>query len=204
MVEPLSTLPTQRDRQRAETRERIFQAACSEIDRVGLAAAQIPRIASAAGVVRGTFYFHFQTKEHVLFELIERIQEGLVQSMAQLGDSRVEIRQVMDELIEAVLRVETVLGQSNLMREMLAVHVRRLQTGESPSDEDGMLGQVARHLAVAAERGEVRAGIEPERLAGVVLTGIFGLMLTQQGNLADLRAELELLMELLLRGMAAD
>ena len=60
--------PTQRERQRAETRERLFQAALDEFRREGVAGARIERIASAVGVVRGTFYFHFPTKDHVLHE----------------------------------------------------------------------------------------------------------------------------------------
>ena len=57
-----------------ETRARLFDAALTEIGRSGLAGADVSAIASAAGVVRGTFYFHFPTKEHVLVEL-ERNEE---------------------------------------------------------------------------------------------------------------------------------
>ncbi len=57
-----------------ETRARLFDAALAEIGRSGLAGADVSAIASAAGVVRGTFYFHFPTKEHVLVEL-ERAEE---------------------------------------------------------------------------------------------------------------------------------
>ena len=34
----------------------------------GFSNAQIDRIVERAGVARGTFYFHFPTKEHVLVE----------------------------------------------------------------------------------------------------------------------------------------
>ena len=58
-----------REVRRLETRARLFDAALAEIARCGLAGADVSAIASAAGVVRGTFYFHFPTKEHVLVEL---------------------------------------------------------------------------------------------------------------------------------------
>ena len=63
-----------RELRRLETRARLFDAALTEIARKGLAAADVAAIAASAGVVRGTFYFHFPTKEHVLIEL-ERNEE---------------------------------------------------------------------------------------------------------------------------------
>jgi AcrR family transcriptional regulator len=59
-----------------ETRARLFDAALAEIGRSGLAGADVTAIASAAGVVQGTFYFHFPTKEHVLVELVSTKKPG--------------------------------------------------------------------------------------------------------------------------------
>ena len=64
-----------REAQRLETRARVFDAALTEFGRSGLAGADVAAIAAAAGVARGTFYFHFPTKEHVLVEL-ERAEEA--------------------------------------------------------------------------------------------------------------------------------
>src|SRR5580692_3267221 len=68
-----------REIRRMETRARLFDAALAEIARSGLAGADVSAIAGAAGVVRGTFYFHFPTKEHVLVEL-ERAEEAKIVS----------------------------------------------------------------------------------------------------------------------------
>lgn len=51
-----------RARKRTETRERLFETALREFREIGVGASQIDRIARAAGVARGTFYFHFTTK----------------------------------------------------------------------------------------------------------------------------------------------
>jgi len=69
--------PGSRARQRAETRERIFETALREFRDVGFAAAQIDRIAKHAGIARGTFYFHFPTKDDVMLELARRVNAGL-------------------------------------------------------------------------------------------------------------------------------
>ena len=60
-----------------------FDAALAEIAQRGLAAADVSAIAAAAGVVRGTFYFHFPTKEHVLTE-VERSEEARI--VGELGE----------------------------------------------------------------------------------------------------------------------
>src|SRR5579864_68425 len=67
--------PNGRDAQRQETRQRVYTAAVAEFKRVGMAAADVGAIAKEAGVARGTFYFHFPTKEHILAEL-ERHEEA--------------------------------------------------------------------------------------------------------------------------------
>jgi len=74
-ITPLQTRreePTRRERQRLETRGRLYEAALAEFRRVGFANAQIEAIVERAGVARGTFYFHFPTTEHVLLEFQHR------------------------------------------------------------------------------------------------------------------------------------
>src|SRR5690348_13269603 len=66
--------PSARDAQRLQTRERLLGAAIAEFKRSGMTDADVGAIVAAAGVAHGTFYFHFPTKEHVLFE-VERREE---------------------------------------------------------------------------------------------------------------------------------
>jgi TetR/AcrR family transcriptional repressor of uid operon len=77
-----------RDAQRQQTRQRVYAAALAEFKRTGMAAADVGDIAAAAGVARGTFYFHFPTKEHVLAEL-ERDEEARL--VAQLSKFLTEL-----------------------------------------------------------------------------------------------------------------
>src|SRR4051794_41949095 len=99
-----------REAQRLETRARIFDAAVAEIGRSGLAGADVSAIARAAGVVRGTFYFHFPTKEHVLVEL-ERAEEAkIVAALRTRTTSSDHLASMLALLVRQVLAAERRLG----------------------------------------------------------------------------------------------
>lgn len=74
--------PSLREAKRLETRQRVLDAAITEFKRAGMADADVGAIISAAGVAHGTFYFHFPTKEHVLFELERQAEESAGRELA--------------------------------------------------------------------------------------------------------------------------
>jgi TetR/AcrR family transcriptional repressor of nem operon len=57
------------------TRERILDAAQREVYKQGFAATSVERIQKAAGISRGTFFYHFPTKEDLARALILRYAE---------------------------------------------------------------------------------------------------------------------------------
>ena len=192
---------SQRERQRADTRERIFQAAVAEFLRSGYGEAQIPRIAEAAGVVRGTFYFHFPSKEHVLRELMERVEADLVERLrAQRGVAR-SLRAVLSTLVDAITAVNEALEASKLVNDVLALYVRAGDDGEPGDRDSGVLDELSHHVAQAVERGELRRDVEPERMAALVLTSVFGLNVSRRSVDGSGREDFDLLVELLLDGM---
>jgi AcrR family transcriptional regulator len=202
MSNPAAQSPSRRERQRADTRERIFQAAVAEFLRAGYAEAQIERIAEAAGVVRGTFYFHFPSKEHVLRELMERRQAEIVQEMRSLRGSGASLREVLARLVEAITQVHTDLEASSLVREIMMMFVRaRVEEAEPTERELGLLEELTHHVAEAAARGELRRDVEPDRMAAIVLTSVFGLNLARRKLEGQGLAEFDLLLDLLLEGM---
>src|SRR5262245_53656870 len=95
-----------RETQRLATRARVFDAAVAEIGRSGLAGADVAAIAAGAGVARGTFYFHFPTKEHVLVEL-ERAEEAtIVAELAAGQGGRGDLMAMLTLLVRHVLDAE--------------------------------------------------------------------------------------------------
>lgn len=120
---------TVREARRLETRARLFDASLAEIARRGLAAADVSAIAAAAGVVRGTFYFHFPTKEHVLVEL-ERAEEARI--VSQLSDDPGDLESLLSRLVHHVLEAERRFG-AVFFRDMLGLHF-----SSAHPDDDGL------------------------------------------------------------------
>ena len=152
---PIASSTSRRSRQRLETRERLYTAALAEFREVGFVAASVERIVAATGVARGTFYFHFPTKDHVLLELQRRHESEIVERLALLPDS-VSIVALVRAVVEGVLAEEERIGDTRLFRDLLAVYLRRPE-GVDLGDPAFPLAHalVGRFLA-AADRGAVR------------------------------------------------
>lgn len=188
-----------RDRQRAETRERLFQAALEEIRHQGVAGAQVDRIVGSVGVARGTFYFHFPTKEDVLLEW-ERRREGEIVNLLKASPhlQQLPLRMALVGIVSFLIALESAPSERRLLLETLAMHVRHM------ADPDGypLLDELAHMVELARDRGEVRAEIMPRELAILFLSNVFGFLVAH----ADPRLRhpsAELLVDVFLSGVQA-
>lgn len=192
---------SRRDQQREETRNRLFEAALAEFRRVGFTEAQIDDIVRAAGVARGTFYFHFPTKEHVLVELQRRGQESIVERLARLRRRPLAVKSFLQQLIDAVIAESVSGGQPSLEREIFALFARQpmaLQGQDFP-----LLEAVMQFFREAQERGEVRGDLTPWELTTIFLTSMFGVLLSQAEPLGpELRPALKRVIDVFVRGVA--
>lgn len=160
-----------RARQRVETRERLFRAALDEIRQAGVGAAQVDRIVAAVGVSRGSFYFHFPTKDDVLLEW-ERRRQGEI--LAQLANPHGKGHSLRDALLRVVAFLADLVGSvdAGLVLDTLAIHVRRpADLGAYP-----LLDEIERRLAAALARGELRDDIEARQAALLFLSNVFGFL----------------------------
>src|ERR1700730_2289417 len=110
-----------REAQRLQTRARVFDAALAEFGRSGLAGADVATIAATAGVARGTFYFHFPTKEHVLVELERNEEAKMVAKLATETGGPGDLMSMLTLLVREVLAAEERLGPV-VFRDMLGLH----------------------------------------------------------------------------------
>ncbi|MCV7443996.1 TetR family transcriptional regulator [Mycobacterium paraense] len=163
-----------REARRLETRERLFDAALDEISRRGLAGADVSAIATVAGVVRGTFYFHFPTKEHVLIEL-ERDEE--IRIVNDLGKVEGDLESVLTRVVRHILDAERRLGEV-VFRDMLGLHFSSSRPVEEELGQHPLAEFVIGVLTRAQQTGQVSSHANPQELGTFFLTGLFALLAT--------------------------
>ena len=167
-----------RDRQRLETRERLFAVAVDEIAAAGLDGADVGAIARAAGVARGTFYFHFPTKAEVRLELQRREIDRIVDELEAARDA--ELADLLGRVVTAVLASERRLG-ARLFRDMVAVNFGRATSTAEEVDNNRLVEHVARAAADARRSGVLRRDLDPAEFAAIALIGLFGLLAASRG-----------------------
>jgi AcrR family transcriptional regulator len=166
-----------RETQRLETRARLFDAAIAEIGRSGLAGADVSAIARAAGVARGTFYFHFPTKEHVLVELVRAEEAKIVEKLETRTTSRNDLASMLAGLVRQVLAAERRLGPV-IFRDMLGLHFSSTRPVEDALGEHPLAEFVIAAIAEAQGAGRVRRDADPGELGVIFMTGLFALLAT--------------------------
>ncbi|WP_414689044.1 TetR family transcriptional regulator, partial [Mycobacterium sp.] len=160
-----------------ETRARLFDAALAEIGRSGLASADVTAIASAAGVVRGTFYFHFPTKEHVLVEVERNEEARIVEQLDVAHTDTNDLVAVLSLLVRQVVAAEHRLGPV-VFREMLGLHFSASRPIEDDVSEHPLAEFVIAAITKAQEAGHVSPGADAAELGVFFMTGLFALLAT--------------------------
>lgn len=155
-----------RDRQREETRRRVYLAALEVFRRDGVQACRIEDIADAAGVSRGAFYFHFPTKEDVLLELLRESTERVGAALERVPENA-----PVDEVLASVARAIAAEWQDDrgILPDVASVALR-LSTGATPPGEvDPVRGTVQARFRAASARGELLGAVPPEVLADLFM-----------------------------------
>jgi AcrR family transcriptional regulator len=168
---------------RLETRARLFDAALAEIGRSGLAGADVSAIASAAGVVRGTFYFHFPTKEHVLVELERNEEVKIVEELDGAHSETDDLVSVLSLLVRHVVAAEHRLGPV-VFRDMLGLHFSTTRPAEDQLAEHPLAEFVIAAITRGQDAGRVATEQDARELAMFFLTGLFALLATGASDTA--------------------
>ncbi len=193
--------PDRREAQRLATREKLLEVSVAEFQRNGFAHTDIATIAERAGVSRGTFYFHFPTKDDVLAELRTREERRIVREVTALLATTDSLEEILRAVVSGVLAAETRLG-ADLVREICAVQFRpSVVISDTVSDHPvaelvvDILSRppASRHRSVRTQK---RAD-----LAVVFLVGLFGLLATQAGPGEERERLLDSLVTLTLKGV---
>ncbi len=192
-----------RARQREETRERIFETALREFREVGLAAARIERIAKKAGVARGTFYFHFPTKDDVMLELARRINARIVRRMARIATEEPGLREFLLRLNDVLIDEHARIGEAGLHAELISLYIRRPYDLSDPIHNVPTLNdELGRYLNGIIHRGELKLRLPVDQLSIVILSSLFG-VLARMRHGEEMRTTAISLIELLVLGLEA-
>jgi AcrR family transcriptional regulator len=157
-----------RDKQREETRRRLYHAALEVFARDGVDSCRIEDIAQKAEVSRAAFYFHFPTKDDVLLELLRESEQPTFDALAHLGDDA-----ALERTFEVVVNGMCAFWQrgdlSRLLIDVFATQMRRLRVLADDRGAEPMRALISRRFQAAAKRGELSPVIPAEMLADFFL-----------------------------------
>lgn len=178
-----------RSAQREATRARLFEETVAEFRQRGFAETEIAVITERVGVSRGTFYVHFAGKDAVLRELLIMEERRIAEAARTATGREAGVAEVFAAVVDAVLTAERRLGR-RLVRDLCAAQFRP-EFAQLLAMDDHPLG-----LMLVEEIAERSPASDVVDLTMVFLTGLFGLLATDEGSTADRRRRLDLLIRL--------
>jgi len=191
-----------RDAQRLQTRARLFDAAVAEIGTTGLAGTDVAAIAAAVGVARGTFYFHFPTKEHVLVELERNEEAKIVAKLATKTSAPGDLMSMLTSLVREVLAAEERLGPV-VFRDMLGLHFSATRPVGDQPDEHPLAEFVIAAITQAQGAQRISPDADARELGVIFMTGLFALLATGGAAPRDRAALLDRYVTTIVHGMEA-
>jgi TetR/AcrR family transcriptional regulator, repressor for uid operon len=173
--------PSAREARRLQTRERILGAAIAEFKLSGMAEADVGAIVAAAGVAHGTFFFHFPSKEHVLFESECREEARLAAEFARFLDGTHDLVAALTEVDDRVTGLERRLG-AILFKELLALHFSPTRPHKDEWTDHPVIVLLVREIDRARGDGEVHPQVDAFYSATFFLLGIYGVLTTTDNH----------------------
>jgi TetR/AcrR family transcriptional regulator, repressor for uid operon len=169
--------PSAREARRLQTRERILGAAIAEFKRSGVAGADVGAIVTAAGVAHGTFFFHFPSKEHVLFELEGREEARIAGEFARFLDGAHDSVTALTEVVELITGLEHRFGPL-LFKELLALHFSPTRPTKDDWTDHPIIVLLVSEIERARGDGEVHPEVDAFYIATFFLLGVYGVLTT--------------------------
>ncbi|MDQ3037687.1 MAG: TetR/AcrR family transcriptional regulator [Myxococcota bacterium] len=190
-----------RDAQRRETHQRIYESALAIFRRDGVSACRTDDIATAAGVSRGAFYFHFPTKEHVLLERMQETEAIICARLDALAEDA-PIECVLAQLNQSLAAIWE--PDPKLLPDLVGAALRFTALTMHDQQATPLRSALAARFRDAAARGEIVGRLPPEILGDVYLGNTLGGLLAWYGNpVMPLRSVLDAVTDLFWAGAGA-
>lgn len=167
-----------RDRQREETRRRLYNAALQVFRRDGVANCRIDDIAKIAEVSRAAFYFHFPTKEDVLIELLRESEKPISEAIAAL-----KMDTPVDKVVEATADALARFWEHEpLLLPEVATVALRMNAVVTDREAEPVRAILSQHFTAAAARQELSPVLPPEVLTDFYLANCLAAMMAWSAN----------------------
>jgi AcrR family transcriptional regulator len=131
---------------RAETRQRLFEAAAEVFQQRGIGAASIDAIAEAAGLTRGAFYSNFANKDELIVAMLEDHVDRSVRHHRELLERHPEPADFVNALRTVERSRKDPLGRAPLLHLELILFVAR-----SPQQRSQLRERLRTRRALVAE-----------------------------------------------------
>ncbi|OKJ32534.1 ScbR family autoregulator-binding transcription factor [Streptomyces sp. CB01580] len=189
-------MSTPKQERAVQTRESILRAAAEVFDEFGFAGASINRILTRAGVTSGAMYHHFESKEALARTLMNAQPGTIVPWLESTG---------LQHLIDLTLLWSHQLRVDPILRAGVRLTGEQATFGiQDSSPYRNWTEIMADCLAVAAEKGELRPGVEAHAVAEFVVESCTGMQMvaTVVSGREDLADRVARMWHLLLPGIA--
>ncbi|MFI6294630.1 TetR family transcriptional regulator C-terminal domain-containing protein [Nonomuraea sp. NPDC050790] len=171
---------------RRSVRRQIVEAALEQFHTLGYNAAGVKVITDAAGVPKGSFYNHFDSKEALAVEALSRYGEGRLDDLTSGdADPLLRLRGHFEGLREEFTRRSYTRGCliGNFGAE-IADHSETIRTAVRGGLER-WAGAIATTLAEAQRAGAVRADLDPQITARFLLNAWEGTLIRARADRSE-------------------
>lgn len=168
-----------RDEQRERTRRRLYECALEVFRRDGVDACRIDDIATAAGTSRGTFYFHFPTKEHVLLERMRETEDIICDGIAALDPSSPvdHVLRVLNEKLAEIWQPDPA-----LLPDVTGAALRLAANTMVDQEATRLRSVLAARFRAGVQREEIVARLPADVLSDLYLGHVLAALLAWYGN----------------------
>lgn len=164
-----------RAERKERTREHLYATSMALFEQRGYEQVNVDDIVRAAEVSRGTFYFHFPTKEDILVESIRRGEALILERIAALPASA-RLRKLLTTTVHGF--IEAWDGRRDILPYAGAVALRRVALVSGERDRDPVRLELGRRMEQAQQRGELKSPIPGPMLADIFLLNVFAALMS--------------------------
>lgn len=181
-----STLQQERSR---EARRKLAHAANRLWAAQGFEKTSVSQICQAAGIPRANFYFYFQSKEDLLFELGVEAVEGVAAASEEAIDGR-STDEALRKLVAAFARQAQGTPKALLDRTIIQMMSRSERWADARGDRPGFYRHLVRLVELAHERGEIADGTTVAEVAQTLGAALReGLLVWARGQVGEAKLD---------------